>query len=68
MIPVLFPKFLNRTLFEMLSMGRMGRFHCKSCNNEIKMELPSSESPMSFQNKVPCTKCGKVGCNFNNFV
>ena len=49
-------------------MGRIGKFRCKSCGNVVNMEIPPSESTMSFEKKVPCTRCGKVGCNFNNYA
>ena len=48
-------------------MGR-SKYRCKHCLHEMIMEVPMSESATRFADKVPCTKCGKVGCRWGGFA
>lgn len=49
-------------------MGRLGKFSCLNCGNQMKIDIPSTESTMIFADKLACTKCGKVGCGFQGSV
>jgi len=42
-----------------------GRYSCKQCMNETIMEDPQFDSPYSFAEKVPCSKCGNIGANYS---
>lgn len=46
-------------------MGQRGRYMCKSCMNRFESDVPTFESAWTFGDKIACTKCGKVGANYN---
>ncbi len=45
-------------------MPQPSKFACKSCNEQVKFDVPDMESAESFAAKVPCSRCGKVGCTY----
>ncbi len=48
-------------------MGR-AKYQCKSCLNRMEIDVPQLQNASQFANKVPCTKCGKVGCTWQGGV
>jgi len=46
-------------------MGRLGRFSCTNCGNQMQIDVPPTESAIIFAGKLACTKCGRIGCGLN---
>ncbi len=46
-------------------MGRLGKFSCRNCGNQMKIDVPPNESAIHFADTLTCTKCGHVGCGLN---
>ena len=40
------------------------KFTCKSCLTEITFDVPDFDNAVCFADKVPCSKCGQVGCTY----
>ena len=49
-------------------MGRLGKFSCTSCGNQMKIDVPPTESAIHFADNLACTRCGHVGCGLNGMA
>jgi len=47
-----------------MSCANDNRLHQTAMLYGIVMDVPMSESAPKFGDKVPCTKCGQVGCRW----
>ena len=49
-------------------MGRLGKFSCRNCGNQMKIDVPPNGSAIHFADNLTCTKCGHVGCGLNGMA